>query len=234
MHRHDQNFPQRALDALDDYVHNYDTISQDPGRYAQMIREVKIECLLSTENSPYLEVRANTEATDDPTMPCLTFRAMVIGTIFAGAGSFIDSLFAFRQPPITVGATVGQLLAYPLGKGMATILPTRTFRMFGHEFSLNPGPFNRKEHMLITLMCNVSMTSPYTVYIVPVQALDTYFGMDFARNRGYQVLNTLGTNMVGYGMAGMCHRHRCKDNSDFQVLHDASSSDHHSLSGPVR
>ena len=51
-------------------------------------------------------------------------------------------------------------------------------------------------------MCNVSMTSPYTVDIVPVQYLPQFFNQSFAYNRGYQYLNTLGTNFVGYGMAG--------------------------------
>ena len=111
MHRHDQNFPQEALDKLQDYSEGYEGIVADPESHARLIREVKIECLLATESSPYLEVRANTESTDDPSMPCLTFRAWFIGTLFAGAGSFIDTLFAFRQPPVYVGVTVGQLLA---------------------------------------------------------------------------------------------------------------------------
>jgi len=51
-------------------------------------------------------------------------------------------------------------------------------------------------------MCNVSMSSPYTVNIVPVQALSVFFNQDFARSHGYQILNTLGTSFVGYGMAG--------------------------------
>lgn len=206
MHQHDQNFPQEALDAIDDFITHHQDIVADPISHAKLIREVKMECLLATELSPYLEVRANTESTDDPTMPCLTFRAMFIGTLFAGAGSFIDTLFAFRQPPIYVGVSVGQLLAYPLGKFLAKVLPHHRFHLFGKEFSLNPGPFNRKEHMLITIMCNVSMTSPYTVDIVPVQYLPQYFGQAFAHDVGYQFLNTLGMNFVGYGMAGLTRR----------------------------
>jgi hypothetical protein len=81
-------------------------------------------------------------------------------------------------------------------------MPTKKFHLFGREFTLNNGPFNRKEHMLIAIMCNVSMTSPYTTYIVPVQYLPMYFNQPFAASRGYQILNTLGTSMVGYGMAG--------------------------------
>ena len=72
--------------------------------------------------------------------------------------------------------------------------------------SFNPGPFSKKEHMLITLMCNVSLGAPYTASIVPVQALPLFFNQPFARNFGYQVLNTLATNFVGYGLAGLCRR----------------------------
>lgn len=63
------------------------------------------------QNSPYAEVRANVEATDDPTMPALTIRVWVIGCIFAAAGSFIDSFFLMRNPPVYIGANVAQLLS---------------------------------------------------------------------------------------------------------------------------
>jgi hypothetical protein len=111
MHRQDQNFPQAALNALEDFINDYDAILANPEGHAELIREVKMECILATEYSPYIEVRANTESTDDPTMPSLTFRTLFIGTLFAGAGSFIDTLFTFRQPAIYVGSSVGQLLA---------------------------------------------------------------------------------------------------------------------------
>ena len=113
MHKHDQNFPQDALDRLEEFCDKYSpsTPSDVDHLDSALVREVKLECLLATENSPYLEVRANTDATDDPTMPSLTFRVWVIGTIFSGVGSFIDTLFSYRQPPVFVGTTVGQLLA---------------------------------------------------------------------------------------------------------------------------
>lgn len=55
-------------------------------------------------------------------------------------------------------------------------------------------------------MCNVSMGSGYMVDIVPTQALPQFFNQPFARNVGYQILNTLGTSFVGYGMAGLTRR----------------------------
>lgn len=76
----------------------------------------------------------------------------------------------------------------------------------GQEHSLNPGPFNRKEHMLISIMANVSFTAPYAFYIVPVQAMPQYFNMSFAYNRGYQLLVSLSTCLFGYGMAGLLRR----------------------------
>lgn len=94
----------------------------------------------------------------------------------------------------------------PFGNFLAKVLPTRQFTLFGKTMSLNPGPFNRKEHMLITLMCNVSLSAPYTTYIVPVQALPIFFNQSFAYNTGYQFLNTMGTNFVGYGLAGLTRR----------------------------
>ncbi len=44
-------------------------------------------------------------------MPVSTVRAWFIGFVFCCAGTFIDTLFAFRQPSISVGVNVAQLLA---------------------------------------------------------------------------------------------------------------------------
>ena len=94
----------------------------------------------------------------------------------------------------------------PFGKFLEKVLPEHTFSLFGREFSMNPGPFNRKEHMLITIMASVSFTAPYTNYIVPAQAMPMFFGESFAYKRGYQFINTIGTNFVGYGLAGLTRR----------------------------
>jgi hypothetical protein len=45
----------------------------------------------------------------------------------------------------------------PVGKFMARALPDKRFKLFGREHSLNPGKFNKKEHMLITIMAAVSL-----------------------------------------------------------------------------
>jgi len=80
-----------------------------------------------------------------------------------------------RQPGITVSANVAQLLAFPAGKLLEAILPTKEFTTFGYRWSLNPGRFNLKEHMVITIMANVGFLIPFTglvclLVVTPVQS----------------------------------------------------------------
>ena len=202
MHKDDPNFSDQILSSLNAFL--APSVLENPEKHPQLVREAKLEALLATENSPYAEVRANVDPTDDPTMPVSTVRAWVIGISFSCVGTFIDNLFAFRYPSISLGVNVAQLVACgwlypplhspnllsilertptghesfmltdlldPLGKFFARVLPDRRIHFFGNEIKLNPGPFNRKEHMLISIMANVSFGAPYTFYIIPCQAL---------------------------------------------------------------
>lgn len=85
---------------------------------------------------------------------------------------------------------------------MAKFLPA--WSIFG--CSLNPGPFNKKEHMLITVMSGLGMAWPPTQHLIFAQAMPQYFGMEYAHNAGYQFLGALGTNMIGFGFAGLTRR----------------------------
>lgn len=167
---------------------------------------MKIQAALMTSNSPYAEVRAVVSNQDDPTMPCSTIRAWLIGTTFCIAACFVHAFFDIRQPPISVGAAVPQLLAYPLGTLLARVLPDWGLTVCGIRHSLNPGPFTAKEHMLVTIMASVGVGVPFTNYIVWIQALPQYFGQTWAVGVGYQVLVALSTNFIGYGLAGLCRR----------------------------
>jgi OPT family small oligopeptide transporter len=136
-------------------------------------------------------------------MPCSTIRAWTIGIIYVSAGVLINQLFYIRQPTITLEANVAQLLAYPAGKAWEAWMPDWQFTLFGQRHSLNPGKFNKKEHMLITIMANVGFTTPYTTDIILSQFLPQYFNQKYASHFGYQILITLGTNFIGYGIAGL-------------------------------
>jgi hypothetical protein len=110
MHSHDQNFPHSVLERMEEFLSNPD-IFTNPDKHHDIIQEMKIEALLATENSPYAEVRAVVDNTDDPSMPSFTFRVWFIGILFSGIGAVINQLFTLRQPPITINSEVAQLLA---------------------------------------------------------------------------------------------------------------------------
>lgn len=206
---------------MTDFLNNA-VVFEAPEKHRRAIEEAKIEVSLLTSNSPYSEVRAVVNPYDNSELPCGTIRAWVIGLGFVVAVAFVNQLFSMRQPSISIGAPVVQILAYPVGKAAEKFLPDVGFILFGVRHSLNPGPFNKKEHMLISIMASVGKTLPSSRYIsmlalilnqnvsnkplVFTQWLDKYFGQPYARSFGYQILLALSTNLMGFGLAGLCRR----------------------------
>ncbi|KAK7519719.1 OPT oligopeptide transporter protein-domain-containing protein [Phyllosticta citriasiana] len=205
MHEMDPNFPGEVLDKVRAFLSNDDVFAQ-PQSHSMLMHEMKIEAALITNGSPYAEVRAVVSNTGDPTIPCSTVRAWVIGLFLVVVGAAINSLFDIRQPSIAIEANVAQLLARPMGKAAAKYLPGRTFTVFGKHVSLNPGPFIKKEHMLIAIMASNALDVPYTTFIVFSQYLPQYFNQGYAGQFRYQVLVALVTNFMGYGIAGFLRR----------------------------
>jgi OPT family small oligopeptide transporter len=205
IHENDPNFPVSIIEKINDFLSNED-IFQNPQNYNDLIYEIKTEAALITNNSPYAEVRAVVDNTDDVNMASSTIRAWVIGLLFVVALAFINQLFSIRQPQITVTANVVQLLCYPVGKAAEAFLPDWGFTLFGTRHSLNPGKFSKKEHMLITIMASVGYSTPYTDNVIWSQYLPQYFNQSYAGHFGYQILIALATNLIGYGIAGLCRR----------------------------
>ncbi|OAA56306.1 Tetrapeptide transporter, OPT1/isp4 [Niveomyces insectorum RCEF 264] len=214
MHENDPNFPHTALQKIKEFVGSQHVFDQ-PEKHEDLIYEMKVEAALIMNNSPYAEVRAVVSNRDDPNTPCSTVRAWTIGIGFSIALAFINQLFSIRQPSITVLSNVAQLLSYPVGKLWEKTVPDWGFHLpatvFGHSvartrISLNPGPFNKKEHMLITIMANVAFNTPYTNNIIWTQYLPVYFNQPFAGQFSYQILVGLSTNLIGYGLAGLSRR----------------------------
>lgn len=65
-----------------------------------------------------------------------------------------------------------QVASLPAGHFLARVLPAGKFRVAGREFSLNPGPFNMKEHVLISIFAQAGYAfgngSAYAVGIVNI------------------------------------------------------------------
>lgn len=70
------------------------------------------------------------------------------------------------------------------------------------EFSLNPGPWNIKEHALVYLMANVTVGSPFalTAVVVAEQNYNIHYSWWFS------LLFMLTTQLSGFGLAGLCRR----------------------------
>jgi len=156
-----------------------------------------------SDNSPIEEVAANVPNWDDPTLPVMTFRFWTLGISFSVILSYVNQFFYFRSQPVTVGVLVAQLLAYPIGKFMERVLPERTFFFLGHHWTLNPGPFNMKEHVLITCMANCAYLTAYAIDIIIIQEVFYHQRFGFC----YGLLLVLTTQCIGYGLAGFLRRY---------------------------
>jgi OPT family oligopeptide transporter len=95
---------------------------------------------------------------------------------------------------------------YPCGKFFAYLLPIRNFalpRWFGGgEFSLNPGPFNIKEHTVIVIMANASVGPAYALYMT----VSTELWYNHNYGVGFSILFVLATQITGFSFAGICRR----------------------------
>ena len=86
-------------------------------------------------------------------MPVNTFRMWFLGLVFASVISGVNQFFNARRPSVFVTALTVQLISLPAGKALEYILPKWRFRIslpFTSKTwvcSLNPGPFNIKEHV---------------------------------------------------------------------------------------
>ncbi|KAJ5719882.1 hypothetical protein N7493_006760 [Penicillium malachiteum] len=188
-------------------VHNLETAGDDEKANVHSATEARIIAAVFDSDSVYPEIRASFPNTDDPEIPCGTIRAWAIGLIWSVGIAALNQFFAPRNPSITVSAYVAQLFAYYMGIFCEKFLPSRVFFSGTRfAFSLNPGPFSLKEHMLITIMANVTNTIySYTGFLF-VQRLDVYFGHEWAGEWGYQICITLFLMLFGFSLAGFVRR----------------------------
>ncbi|KAG8941753.1 hypothetical protein FRC00_012221, partial [Tulasnella sp. 408] len=129
------------------------------------------------EDSPYPEVRASVSNTDDPDMPTLTFRMWIV--------------------------------AYPFGKALDHFLPIRYWTIStrcpvvgGRTFSLNPGPFNIKEHALIFMMSGAALTPAYGMLMIIATEKD--YGI--LLGTGYSGMGSLCTEITGFSLAAIARK----------------------------
>lgn len=115
-------------------------------------------------------MRLTVPITDDPTEPTLTFRTWVLGLASCISLSFVNQFFGYRENQLSITSVSAQIITLPLGKLMAATLPTRRFNvpLTRWSFTLNPGPFNLKEHVLITIFASAGSGGVYAVGIINI------------------------------------------------------------------
>ncbi|KAJ7562770.1 hypothetical protein O6H91_03G084200 [Diphasiastrum complanatum] len=161
------------------------------------------------DQSPIEQVALTVPTSDDPTLPVLTFRVWVIGTLACVMLMFLNTFFSYRTQPLTVSAISAQIIALPLGHFMAAVIPKQTLHLplTGWQFSLNPGPFNMKEHVLITIFANagVSFGGGDAYSVGAINVIKAFYNKRISFIAGLLIVIT--TQMLGYGWAGMLRKY---------------------------
>lgn len=162
---------------------------------------VKIPTSEEDEESPIEEVRLTVPNYDDPTLPVWTFRMWFLGLISCALLSFLNQFFAYRTEPLVITQITVQVATLPIGHFMASVLPKAKFRIpgFGSRlFSLNPSPFNMKEHVLISIFANAGSAfgngSAYAVGIVNI--IKAFYGRSISFVAGWLLIIT--TQVLSY------------------------------------
>ncbi|KAH6998729.1 OPT oligopeptide transporter protein-domain-containing protein [Ilyonectria sp. MPI-CAGE-AT-0026] len=183
----------------EEYETRQDRLDRDDGDVDDEAALIKDE--EEQEDSPYPEVRAAVRNHDED-LPCNTVRAWTIGLLLVVLGASMNTLFSLRQPSIGIGPLIAQIIAWPMGHGWAKWFPKKEFNTFGMRWSLNPGPFNIKEHTIIVVMASVSFSVAYATDIILAQLVfyKQNFGIPF------QLFLTISTQSLGYGIAGMLRK----------------------------
>ncbi|MCL7025099.1 hypothetical protein MKW94_015260, partial [Papaver nudicaule] len=152
-------------------------------------------------DSPILEVRLTVPITDDTTLPVLTFRTWVLGPASCIFLAILRSLSEYRQNMGIPSASCFTMLFLPVGKFMAATLPTKPVKIPGTKFSfsMNPGPFNIKEHVLLSILATTGLDNPYAMSLVVVAKAF------YKKKVGYWACFLLvqTSQMIGYGFAGL-------------------------------
>ncbi|PVH94456.1 OPT family small oligopeptide transporter [Periconia macrospinosa] len=190
-HQWDPNLRQDKVDELIAATHDGDP---------EAIRKAEADFI---EDSPYEEVRAAVRNIDTGE-PANTVRAWVLGLTFVTLAAGINMFLSMRSPAINFPDLVVLLLVYPSGVLWAKIMPMKQFNTFGIRWTLNTGPFNIKEHAVITLMAGISINYAYSTNAILALLGKPFYNLPMSW--GFQMLFAISSQIIGIGIAGLFRR----------------------------
>ncbi|XWS48614.1 hypothetical protein CRYUN_Cryun13aG0091800 [Craigia yunnanensis] len=168
------------------------------------ISEMEAMQLEEIEECPVKQVELTVPKTDDPTLPAVTFRMWVLGLGACVILSFVNQFFWYRKMPLSITSISAMIAVVPLGHLMARTLPHRVFfKNTRWKFTMNPGPFNMKEHVLITIFANSGAGTVYATHIL--SAVKLYYKRKLTFLPALLVMIT--TQFLGFGWAGIFRKY---------------------------
>lgn len=154
-------------------------------------------------NSPYPEVRAAVLTEFDPNVKLNHWRCWFLTTVFVILFAGVNQFFSLRYPSLTIGYVVAQVISFPIGKSLAS-LPDKKFKWLPSFFDLNPGPFTKQEHAVITIVVSLTSSTAYAMNILIAQIGEPFYNQKLPI--GYQLLLCFSSQLLGYGAAGLTRR----------------------------
>ncbi|KAJ7764345.1 OPT oligopeptide transporter protein-domain-containing protein [Mycena metata] len=143
---------------------------------------------------------------DDPTLPAFTFRMWFLGLGLSCFGAVLGQIFYFRPQTISVSQLFLQILAYLLGVLLQEVIPGPGNTRYGFKTPdnafwrfMNPGPFNLKEHVAITIFASTAAGSALAISIFAAD--DLYYHIQ--PNVAVGVFTLIGSQLLGYGLGGI-------------------------------
>ncbi|ORY68575.1 OPT oligopeptide transporter protein-domain-containing protein [Pseudomassariella vexata] len=120
-------------------------------------------------------VRRVVSLTDNPDLPVFTFRYFVLALLFVIPGAFLSMMSHFRTTSAPYSIFFVQIACSYVGDWWAKTLPGWHVCVPGTKwgFSLNPGPFSVKEHVLVVLTAASGAT--YNLGYTPISMAELYF-----------------------------------------------------------
>lgn len=120
-------------------------------------------------------VRRVVSLDDDPNALTLTFRYYFLTLLFVLPGAFLSQLSHYRTTYAPYSIFFVQIASDHVGLWLAKTLPAWTIKIpfTKYQFSLNPGPWSVKEHVLVTLSAASGAT--YNLAYTPVSIAELYF-----------------------------------------------------------
>ncbi|KAK8844104.1 OPT family small oligopeptide transporter [Kwoniella newhampshirensis] len=170
-------------------------LDNDPVSYRRAVTD---EEMVGKGSNVEALIARTVPTTDDPSLPTLTLRVLLLGISFCILGASASQIFYFKSNAPTFSSYFVILATYPLGHLLANerMIP-RGKRIGGWE--LNPGRFSIKEAILVSVLSSSGASSAYAADILAIMEL--YY--DTPLSTISSLLLLLTTQCIGFGLAGM-------------------------------